>query len=103
MEFLRSGVDFNIVAIAEALAVNQLDSIFAELDKYGFKVRRLIVNNLVKDDGSDFLYERSIQQQDYLQLIQSRYTGLAITGIPMFAREIKGIERIREVAAKLFE
>ena len=102
MEFLRSGVDFNIVAIAEALAVNQLNGILAEMNKYGFKVSRLIVNNLAGDDGSDFLHERSLQQQAYLETIRERYSGLNITGIPMFPREIKGIDRIREVADVLY-
>lgn len=102
MEFLRSGVDFNIVAIAEALAVNQLDGIFAEMNKYGFKVSRLIINNLATDDGSDFLRQRSLQQQAYLATISGRYNRLKITGIPMFSREIKGIERIREVAIILY-
>ena len=103
MEFLRSGADFNIVAIAEALAVNQLDGIFAELNKYGFKVSRLIVNNLVREDGSAFLHERSAQQQAYLSTIRGRYAGMDIAGVPMFPHEIKGIERIREVAQILFQ
>ena len=61
MEFLRSGVNFNIVVIAEALAINQLDDILREMDKYGFRVGRLLVNNLVQDDGSAFLRERAAQ------------------------------------------
>jgi arsenite-transporting ATPase len=103
MEFLRKGVDFSIVAIAEALAVNQLDSIFSELDKHGFNVSRLIVNNLIKDDGSEFLHERSTQQKTYLDLIRGRYAGMRITGVPMFPHEIKGLDRIKEVAEVLFK
>lgn len=103
MEFLRKGVDFNIVAIAEALAVNQLEGIFSELNKHSFKVSRLIVNNVIRDDGSDFLHERSTQQQAYLDLIRGRYAGMRITGVPMFPHEIKGIERIKEVAEVLFK
>lgn len=102
MEFLRTDVEFNIVAIAEALAVNQLDGILLELDKHCFKVNSLVINNLVGDDGSAFLRERSLQQQGYLDLIHSKYTRLNITGLPMFPREITGPDRIREVAAVLF-
>lgn len=102
MEFLRKGVDFNIVAIAEALAVNQLDGIFAELNKHNFKVSRLIVNNLINDDGSNFLHERSTQQQIYLDLIKNRYASLCTTGVPMFPHEIKGLDRIKEVVQVLF-
>jgi len=103
MKFLHKGVDFNIVSIAEALAVNQLDGIFSELDKHGFKVSRLIINNVIKDDGSGFLHERSAQQQEYLELIRDRCAGMRITCVPMFPHEIKGLERIREVAEVLFK
>jgi arsenite/tail-anchored protein-transporting ATPase len=103
MEFLRRGVDFNIVAIAEALAVNQLGGILAELDKHAFRVSRLIINNLVSDDSSAFLHEKSVQQKAYLDLVRGKYPGLPITCLPMRPHEIKGIERIREIAAILFE
>jgi arsenite-transporting ATPase len=102
MEFLRSGVDFNIVAIAEALAVNQLDGIFSEMKKYGFKVSRLIINNVVKSADSPFLREKSAQQQTYLETMRSKYGNLKITELPMFSQEVRGIERIREVAEALF-
>jgi len=102
MEFLRSGVDFNIVAIAEALAVNQLDGILNEMQRYGFKVSRLIINNVVKAADSPFLREKSAQQRGYLATIHDKYGHLEITELPMFSHEVRGIERIREVASALF-
>ncbi len=102
MEFLRSGVDFNIVVIAEALAVNQLEGILAEMDRYGFRVSRLIINNLARDDGSGFLHERSAQQRSYLEMINQRYKGRKITAVPMLPHEIKGLDRIREIETLLF-
>lgn len=103
MEFLRSGVDFNIVAIAEALAVNQLDGIFSEMQKYGFKVSRLVINNVVVAADSPFLREKSAQQKEYLSLINDKYGHMEITEVPMFPHEVRGIERIREVGAALFK
>src|SRR4030042_4888054 len=41
MEFLRTDVRFVMVTIAEALAVEQLDSILTEINKYGFKAEQL--------------------------------------------------------------
>lgn len=102
MEFLRSGVDFNIVAIAEALAVSQLDSIFGEMQRYGFKVSRLVINNVVITADSPFLRERSAQQQGYLSSIHDKYGHLEITEVPMFSHEVKGIGRIRQVSKVLF-
>jgi hypothetical protein len=42
MEFLKRDVGFTLVTIPEALAVEQLDGILAELDKNGFKTRQLL-------------------------------------------------------------
>jgi arsenite/tail-anchored protein-transporting ATPase len=102
MQFLRSGVDFNVVAIAEALAVNQLDGIFAEMEKYGFRIERLIINNVIKSADSPFLSEKSDQQQSYLRTIRHKYARLKITELPLFSHEVKGLERIRDVAAVLY-
>ncbi len=103
MEFLRTGVDFNIVAIPEALSVNQLDGIFSETGKHGFKVSRLIINNVVRSNDSDFLRERGALQKAYLDLIHGKYNGsLEITELPLFPHEIKGLPGIREIADRLF-
>jgi hypothetical protein len=55
-------VEFNIVAIVEALAVNQLDGILGDLDKYDLNVRRLIINNVVQPSDSLFLRRKADQQ-----------------------------------------
>ncbi len=102
MSFLRQGVDFNIVAIAEALAVNQLDGIFAELDKYKFKVSRLIINNVVKQADSAFLREKSAQQEGYLELMRSKYAKLLVTELPLFPHEVRGLEKIGQIASLLY-
>ncbi|MCX6005019.1 MAG: hypothetical protein NT082_05040, partial [Chloroflexi bacterium] len=102
ISFLRNSVDFNIVAIPEALAVNQLDGIFSEMDKFGFKVSRLIINNVVKSPDSAFMQERAAQQKQYLELIWVKYGGLLTSELPLFPHEIKGLDRIREVEKVLF-
>ncbi len=73
------------------------------MKKYGFKVKRLIINNIVKSADSPFLREKSAQQQSYLETIRGKYGNLQITELPMFPHEVRGIERIREVAEVLFQ
>jgi arsenite-transporting ATPase len=74
MEFLKRDVRFTLVTIPEALAVEQLDDILAELDKNGFKTWQLIVNNVVSETGdSAFLKEKVDQQKRYLELIYRNY------------------------------
>jgi arsenite-transporting ATPase len=91
------------VTIPEALAIEQLDGILAELDKNGFRAAQLIVNNVIKEIGdSAFLKAKSSQQKQYLELIHRKYSQLQIVVIPLFPHEIKGIERLRQVAQSLY-
>jgi len=103
MEFLRNNVRFVIVTIPEALAVEQLDGIFEEFDRYGFKSDRLVINNVVKEPGeSDFLKSKAEQQQGYIDMVETSYPDMQVTEIPLFPHEIKGIDRLKEVGKSLF-
>ena len=102
MEFLRNDVSFTMVTIPEALAVEQLAGTFRELDKYGLSVKRIIINNIVREPDSEFLKTKAGQQQAYLEHIHDKYSHLEITELPMFPREVKGLERLHEVGNLLF-
>ena len=101
MDFLRNEVRFTIVTIPEALAIEQLEYVFHELNKYGLQVGRLIINNVVKADGSDFLSIKAGQQKSYLEIIYDRYSDLQIVEVPLFPYELKGLDRLKEVAGVL--
>jgi len=100
--FLRNEVKFTLVTIPEALAVNQLEGVFCELDKYGIKVQQIIINNVVKTEDCGFLETKACQQKKYLDAIHDKYKDLTLVEVPLFPYEIKGLERLGEVAAQLF-
>jgi len=102
MDFLRNEVNFTMVTIPEALAVAQLEGIFRELNKYGLKVKQLIINNVVKAQDSDFLLTKARQQKEYLEHIYDKYSHMKIVELPMFPYELKGLDRLREVERILF-
>ena len=102
MDFLKDVVDFTLVTIPEALAVEQLEDIFSELDEYGLRVRRIIINNVALNDESNFMSIKYTQQQEYLHRIHNSYSNLEIVEVPMFPYEIKGLERLREIERILF-
>ena len=103
MDFLRNEVIFNMVTIPEALAVEQLEHIFRELNKYGLKVKQLIINNVIKAQDSDFLLTKARQQRGYLEFIYDKYSDLQIVELPMFPYELKGLNRLKEVERILFQ
>jgi hypothetical protein len=63
----------------------------------------MIVNNVIQETDSDFLRRRQSMQQGYLDLLAGEYGGqMTITHLPLFAREIKGVSRLRKVERVLF-
>jgi arsenite-transporting ATPase len=102
MNFLRNKVRFVLVTIPEALAVEQLDSVFLQLERHGLLVDQLIINNVIKADDSEFLRAKAAQQKRYLDFINIRYHDLDIIEIPMFPYELKGLDRLKEVEKILF-
>jgi arsenite-transporting ATPase len=102
MDFLRKKVRFTMVTIPEALAVEQLEGTFRELNEYGLKVQQMIINNVVKEKDSDFLLTKARQQKHYLEAIYARYSDLEIVELPMFPYELKGLDRLKEIEKILF-
>jgi len=103
IDFLRNEVRFTMVTIPEALAFEQLEDIFGELNKFGFIVKQLIVNNVVKTNDSSFLAMKAVQQRKYLDMIYDRYSHLEIVELPMCPYEIKGLARLKEIEISLFQ
>lgn len=103
IRFLQDRVEFIMVTIPEALAVAQLEHVFGELDRYGLKVKQLVINNVIRAEDSDFLALKAGQQQPYLEAIHDRYSALPIVEIPLFPYEVKGLSRLEKVAEILFE
>ena len=66
-------------------------------------MKQLIINNLVKAEESDFLLIKAEQQKKYLEIIYNKYPDLQIVELPMFPREPKGLNRLKEVADILFQ
>jgi arsenite-transporting ATPase len=101
MEFLRRDVVFSMVTIAEALSVHQLEGVVRELDRYGLRIGRLIVNNVVQVSDSAFLAQKRLQQQPHLESLRERYGSVPMIEIPLFPQEVRGIERLRGVGQLL--
>lgn len=101
MSFLKYSVEFNVVTIAEALAVLQLGSIYSELQGYDLDIEHLIINQVVTEADSDFLRRKAQVQQGYIDEMSANYDGKQLV-LPLFPYEIKGLERLEEVARELF-
>jgi arsenite-transporting ATPase len=102
MDFLRSEVGFIVVTIAEALAIEQLDSIFDEFKEHGLRIQRLVINNVINDTSSEFLLAKASQQRGYIDILHNRYPDIDKVELPMLPYEVKGVNRLREIKTRLF-
>jgi arsenite-transporting ATPase len=102
MAFLRNSVKFVLVTIPEALAVEQLESVFFQLCRYGLQVEQLIINNVIKVDYSEFLKTKAAQQKKYLDIMHERYADIPVVEVPLFPYELTGWDRLKEVEGILF-
>ena len=102
MEFLKKEVELNLVTIAEALAVRQIDGILAELQNYGLRINHLIINQVVEEPDSPFPQSKARMQQTYIAELERKYSS-KFTILPLFPDEIKGTEKLKDVARRLFD
>jgi arsenite/tail-anchored protein-transporting ATPase len=102
MDFLKQEVGFNIVTIPEMLAVEQLDEIFGEFDRYDLPVSRLIINNVIEDEGSDFLVARSKRQHIFIKTLKNKFDKIQLVEMPMFSEQITGLGGLELFRQKLF-
>lgn len=100
--FLKGEVEFVMVTIPEALAVQQLEEVFAEFSRHGLSFRRLIVNNVVQEADSEFLRRKAQEQKGYLDLLHRSYRHMEVIELPLFPHEVKGLARLEEVEEVLF-
>jgi arsenite-transporting ATPase len=101
IKFLRNGVAFRLVTIAEGLSVRQLNSIITEFHNYDLNIDRIIINQVVEQPDSEFLRSKAKMQQSYILEIERKY-GINVARLPLFPYEIKGMERLREAEKALF-
>jgi arsenite-transporting ATPase len=105
-DFFRdpANAEFILVTIPEALGVYQARRLVGEFAQFGLAIQNLIVNNVISQPDSEFLYRRQAMQQPYLNLLAREYgETINITHLPLFADEMKGVERLRELEKLLFD
>jgi arsenite-transporting ATPase len=95
--------EFVLVTIPEALGVYQARRLVREFAQFGLDIRHMIVNNVIEYVDSDFLRRRQVMQRTYVDLLTEEYgQRMNITQLPLFAREIKGVRRLRKLESLLF-
>ncbi|MCX7966078.1 MAG: ArsA family ATPase [Syntrophorhabdaceae bacterium] len=98
----RETTKYIIVTIPEALGVKLTDRIIKEFNENNLYVENIIINHVVKDADCVFHKKRKTMQQQYIELLQRRYSDINMVILYMSADEIKGKEKIRQTGEALF-
>ena len=104
-DFVRNpdNTEFILVTIPEALGVYQARRLVGEFERYGLAVHYLIINNVIKNPDCEFHRARMEMQAPYINLLADEYgQRMEITKLPLFAHEVKGVDRLRELRKVLF-
>jgi arsenite-transporting ATPase len=98
-----ANVAFILVTIPEALGVYQSKRVMRDLEQHGFDVRYLIVNGVIVEPDCDFQRRRMEMQRPYIEMLERECDRRAtLIMLPLLPYEVKGVERLQEVAGFLF-
>ena len=95
--------EFVAVTIPEDMAILETEKLVNDLNRYGIKVRQLLVNNVLESRDCQFCRERSKAQEEYIKQIRRKFSSLKTMVIPLQAQEVKGIESLEKMSRRLFQ
>ena len=95
---------FKMVVIPEEMSIQESDRAMEALAKNHMTVDGVVVNQMMPDiDNCDFCQARHKLQQKRMALIRQKFSHQTIAEIPLFKEEVKGINKLEEVAEILYE
>jgi arsenite-transporting ATPase len=99
-----ANAEFILVTIPEALGVYQAKRLVGEFERYGLSIRHMIINYVIQNPDCDFHRLRQAMQTPYINMLADEYGDgrMKIIQLPLFAYEMKGLERLKELEKILF-
>ena len=91
---------FVLVLVPERLPVLETGRAVAALERFHVPVVGLVVNRVLPEGPlGEFLEQRRAQEREYLEQIRSRFRNLPAVQVPLFGRDVGGLDALREVGA----
>lgn len=95
---------FKMVVIPEEMSIYESERALGALENYNITVDSIIVNQVMPDiSDCDFCHSRHKLQQKRLALIDQKFSQQEIAQIPLFKDEVKGEEKLYNLAEILYE
>jgi arsenite-transporting ATPase len=98
---------FFFVTLPEALPIAVITRFINWFNEFGIPVGGVVVNMLideasVADDAPEFVKNRVKMQANYMDEIWETFDGDVRAIVPLFEKEVRGVEMLRRTADKLF-
>lgn len=98
-----SATAFLLVLIPERLPILESRKALEALKRFGVPVAGLVVNRVLPEGPlGEFLEERREQERHYLQQIEQYFRDIPQVRVPLFRRDVGGLDQLRKVAGHLF-
>ena len=95
--------EFIAVTIPEAMGIYETERFLASLETMQVPCRRLVVNMVVPPTACDFCQTRRTEQQAYIAGLRRQFPQYAVTELPLFPHEIRGLVGLSQVGDILYD
>jgi len=94
--------EFIAVTAAEEMVISETERLINNLDRYGIKVRQLIINNVLESNNCKFCREKRKEQDHYISEMIRKFSKLCTTLVPSQPHEVKGLRTLTNFKDLLF-
>jgi len=92
-----------LVTNAEKMVVRETQRAFVYFSLHALTVDQVLVNRVLPDEvGEPFFREWRLTQDKFLKEIEAYFAPVSIRHVPLFRHEVLGLERIRELARRMY-
>ncbi|HEY9205060.1 MAG TPA: ArsA family ATPase [Candidatus Methanoperedens sp.] len=101
----RSTTVFTLVLLPERLPIEETQSAITGLSRLGIPVQALVINQCILPEvieGNRFLAARAKLQARYMEEIDSRFSDLKMSHLPLLDRDVSNLSTLRQVGEMLY-
>ncbi|MDP3023947.1 MAG: ArsA family ATPase [candidate division Zixibacteria bacterium] len=95
--------EFAPVTIPEPLSINETERLLFILKNHRIPVKSIIVNRIIGGEGCDLCASRRRDQQRHIKEIEEKFKEYNLFKIPLFPKQIRGIDDLKVFASALFD
>lgn len=100
MLYDEKNASFTLVAIPEAMGVEETARYYATLRGASVPVTDLIINRVEQEhDDCSYCRARVAGQQEYLERLSTEFEDLRVHRVPLLAEEVRGVDALRNFGA----